>query len=33
MLHRMAFWVSVKVVALHLDKNTAKTYLCNQGGT
>ena len=33
MLHRMAFWLSGMVVALHLDNNTAKAYLCNQGGT
>ena len=33
MLCRMAFCHSGKVVALHLDKSTAKTYLCNQGGT
>ena len=33
MLHRMAFRLSGKVVALHLDNSTAKAYLCNQGGT
>ena len=33
MLHRMAFCLSGKVVALHLDNNTAKAYLCNEGGT
>ena len=33
MLHRMAFYLSGKVVALHLDDNTAKAYLHNQGGT
>ena len=33
MLHRMAFHLSFKVVALHLDKRTANTYLCNQCGT
>ena len=33
MLHRMAFHLSGKVVALHLDNITAKAYLCNQGGT
>ena len=33
MLHRMAFQLSGKVVALHLDNSTAKAYLCNQGGT
>ena len=33
MLHRMAFSLSGKVVALHLDNSTAKAYLCNQGGT
>ena len=32
-LHRMAFHLSGKVVALHLDNSTAKAYLCNQGGT
>ena len=33
MLHSMAFCLSGKVVALHLDNSTAKAYLCNQGGT
>ena len=33
MLHRMAFCLSGRVVALHLDNSTAKAYLCNQGGT
>ena len=33
MLHRMAFWLSGMVVALHLDNSTAKAYLCNQDGT
>ena len=33
MLCRMAFYLSDKVVALHLDNSTAKAYLCNQGGT
>ena len=33
MLHRMAFCLSGKVVALHLDNSTAKADLCNQGGT
>ena len=33
MLHRMAFHLSGKVVALHLDNSTAKAYLCNHGGT
>ena len=33
MLHRMAFCLSGKVVALHVDNSTAKTYLCYQGGT
>ena len=33
MLCKMAFCLSGKVVALHLDKSTAKAYLCNQGGT
>ena len=33
MLHRMAFHLSGKVVALHFDNSTAKAYLCNQGDT
>ena len=33
MLHRMAFCLSDKVAALHLDNSTAKAYLFNQGGT
>ena len=33
MLRRMAFCLSGRVVALHLDNSTAKAYLCNQGGT
>ena len=33
MLCRMAFHLSCKTVALHLDNSTAKAYLCNQGGT
>ena len=33
MLHRMAFHLSCKVVALHLDNSMAKAYLCKQGGT
>ena len=33
MLCRMAFYLSGKVVALHLDNSAAKAYLCNQGGT
>ena len=33
MLHRMAFCLSGKVVALHLDNSTTKVYLCNQCGT
>ena len=33
LLCRMAFCLSDKVVALHLDNSTAKAYLCNQGGT
>ena len=32
MLPRMAFCLSGKPVALHLDNSTAKAYLCNQGG-
>ena len=30
MLHRMAFCLSGKVVALHMDNSTAKAYLCNE---
>ena len=33
MLCKMAFHISGKMVALHLDNSTAKAYLCNQGGT
>ena len=33
MLCRMAFFLSGKVVAMHLDNSTAKAYLWNQGGT
>ena len=33
MLCRMAFCLSGKVVALHLDNSTAKVCLCNQSGT
>ena len=33
MLHRLAFCLSGKVVALHMDNSSANTYLCNQGGT
>ena len=33
MLCKVAFWLSGKVVALHLDNSTAKAYLCNQDGT
>ena len=33
MLCRMALYLSGKVVALYLDKSTAKAYLCNQGST
>ena len=33
MLCRMAFHLSGKMVAVHLDNSTAKVYLCNQGGT
>ena len=32
-LHWMAFHLSGKMVALHLDNSTAKAYLCNQCGT
>ena len=33
MLHRKAFHLSGKAVALHLDNSTTKAYLWNQGGT
>ena len=33
MVHRLAFYLSCKVVALHLDNSTATAYLCNQGVT
>ena len=33
MLHRIAFHLSCKLVAIHVDNNTAKAYLCNQDGT
>ena len=33
MLHKMAFWLSGKVVALCLDNGTAKAYLWKQGDT
>ena len=33
MLHKMAFWLSCKVVALHLDSGTAKAFICNQSNT
>ena len=33
MLCRMAFCLSGKVVALHLDNSAAKVYCCNQSGT
>ena len=33
MLRRMAFHLSGKVVAWHLDNSIAKAYLCDQGGT
>ena len=33
MLHRMAFHLSDRVVALHLDNSNANAYLCNQGNT
>ena len=33
MLHKMAFCLSGKVLALHLDNSAAKAYQCNQGGT
>ena len=29
MLHKIAFHLSAKVVALHLDNSPAKAYLCN----
>ena len=31
--YRMAFHLSGKVVAMHLDNSAAKEYLCNEGGT
>ena len=33
MLHRMVLHLSDKVIALHLDNSTAKTYLCYKGHT
>ena len=33
MLCRMAFWLSSKVVTLHLDNCTPKAYVYNQSGT
>ena len=33
MLHRMAFHLPGKLVALHFNNSTVKAYLCNQGGT
>ena len=33
MLCRIAFHLSGRVGALHLDNNTTKVYLCNQSGT
>ena len=33
MLHRIAFQLSGKVVALYLDNSAAKVHLCKQGGT
>ena len=33
MLHIMAFCLSGKVVALHLDNSTVKVYLCHQDVT
>ena len=33
MLCKMAFWLSDKMVTLHLENSTAKAYLCNQGDT
>ena len=33
MLHEMAFQLSIMVVALYLDRSTAKAYLCNTGST
>ena len=33
MLHRIAFCLSSRVVALPLENSTAKAYLCNEGGT
>ena len=33
MLQKMAFSLSGKVIALHLENSTANAYLCNHGGT
>ena len=33
MWHKMTFHLFGKVIALHLDNNTANAYLHNQGGT
>ena len=33
MLCRMAFCLSGKVVALHLDNSTVKAYVCKQDGS
>ena len=33
MQHKVAFHLSIRVVALQLDSSTAKAYLCNQSGT
>ena len=33
MLHKVAFWLTGTMVALHLDNITSKAYLYNQGGT
>ena len=33
MLHSMFFYLSGKIVAIHLDISTAKGYICNLGGT
>ena len=32
MLCGIAFWLSGRVVALHMDNSTTKAYQCNQGG-
>ena len=33
MLHKMVFQLSSRMIGIHLDNNSAKAYLCNQGST